>query len=90
MTDKTVTQHLADSAALAKTIADANALVVKLQGELNIARAAFELLAPWQHQRLDIGPLYGGAYERDQKPLKGDVICALHIKRINAVLGDRA
>jgi hypothetical protein len=90
MTDKNVKQHLAESDALAKMIGDANALVVHLQGELSIARAALENLAEWQHPKLRIGPLYGVAYDRDQKPMTGEAICALHVKRINALLGDRA
>lgn len=89
MTYKTVTQHLADSKALAQTIADANALVLKLQSELQIARQTLETLAVWAHPKMEIGPLYGPLYG-DKKSLTGAVICQIGVKRINEILGDRA
>ena len=89
MVNKTVADHLADSKALAQTISDANALVIKLNGELQLARSTFETLAAWAHPKLIIGPLYGALYG-EKASLTGDSICKLQIARINAVLGDRA
>lgn len=90
MTDKTVTQHLADSTALAQTIADANALVVKLQKQIQEDREIIALLGQWSHPRLTISPLYGPWVPRDTSGLTGEAIAKLAVGRINALLGDRA
>ena len=89
MTDKTVSQHLLDSKALAQTITDANALVLKLQSELQLARQTIETLGQWAHPKMEIGPLYGPVFG-DKKSLTGVVICKMQVTRINEVLGDRA
>lgn len=89
MTNKTVKDHLEASKALADTIADANALVIKLQKELQLARTTIETLGAWAHPKMIIGPLYGPIWG-DKVSLTGDVICKMQIERINSVLGDRA
>ena len=89
MTEKTVAEHLSDSKALAQTIADANALVIKLNYELQLARSTIETLSDWAHPRMEIGPLYGPLFG-DKKSLTGSALCKVQIARINAVLGDRA
>ena len=91
MANKSVSQHLADSKALAQTIADANALVIKLQAELQLARQTLETLGEWSHPKLVIGPLYGPLFrDGDAKNLTGQTICKMSVARINEVLGDRA
>ena len=90
MTDKTVFQHLADSTALAQTIADANALVVKLQKQIQEDRQIIELLGQWSHPKLNISPLYGTWVPRDTAGLTGEAIAKMAVSRINALLGDRA
>lgn len=90
MTDKTVTQHLADSAALAQTIANANALVVKLQKQIHEDREIIALLGQWSHPKLKISPIYGHWVPRDTSELTGEAIARLAVARINALLGDRA
>lgn len=90
MTDKTVHQHLADSAALAKTIADANALVLKLQKQIQEDRQVIELLGQWSHPKLKISPLYGVWVPSETSEATGEVVAKLAVARINALLGDRA
>jgi hypothetical protein len=90
MTDKTVAQHLADSAALSQTIADANALVIKLQKQIHEDREIIDLLGKWSHPKLKISPLYGPWVPRDINEATGEAISKISVARINALLGDRA
>ncbi len=89
-TDKTVTQHMSDCYAISKTIADANALVEKLQKQLQEARQIIEMLGGWSHPKLKISPLYGSWVPRETSELTGEAIAKIEVSRINALLGDRA
>ena len=84
----TVTEHLNNCKDITKTIADANALVVKLQAEFEVARRVFEALKPMQHPALRMSISYSPfdklANNAPEKFIDEE------ISRINQLLGDRA
>lgn len=87
---KTVAEHIQEADQIKKHVADANALVARLQKITAEARSTLEALkkfAPQEHFQIDIP--YHLRSERDSV---GSMLSILdrQIKGINAILGDRA
>lgn len=87
---KTVKEHMQDSDTVKKIIEDANALVGRLQKELNCARETMEKLTPYQHPLHRMDQPYHLRSERGNDPSAPASVIAAQVARINTLLGDRA
>lgn len=87
-TNITMVEHLNNSGALEKAIADGNAMAVKLAAELKSSRDAFERLEPQQHPKIHIDTGYDHNSGKTTQVQAQDYI-QRQIKRINDCLGDR-
>ena len=86
---KTVKEHFEACKQVSQVIDDANALLTKCKDELHRSRTILELLEPYQHPKLAV-PIPYMAWLTDEKSMPPSSLIALAIKRINALLGDRA
>lgn len=89
--NRTVQQHLQACAKMESLITDSNALLNRLSNMLQQSRSILEALREYQHPKMKMDLPYsyrrGDSNQRDICP--GDLI-DLHVKQINALLGDRA
>jgi hypothetical protein len=90
MTDTTVEAHIAASKAIITQLQTADALVVKLRDQLAEAREAINVLGEGAHPKLRLDIPYTMRPDRERTEATGRVLADMAIKRINAVLGDRA
>ena len=87
---KTVKDHIEASDRIIKTVNEANALVKKLRDRLEDIRSTLEALKPYQHDKLKMSmPCHLRAKEMPSE-LSPRRVIEQEIKRINAILGDRA
>lgn len=86
---KTVKEHFAACKQVSEVIDDANALLTKCRDELHKARMILEMIGPYQHPKLEVPIGYNG-WISDQKNMPPSTLIEIEIKRINALLGDRA
>lgn len=88
---KTVKEHLDASDQVAKQIKSADALVIRLKGELSAARATLDILSEYQHPkiRLEIPYHLRCDKNRDTKSCSPRDVIEVQIDRINELLGDR-
>lgn len=97
---KTVKEHFAACKQVSEVIDDANALLTKCRDELHKARIILEMIGPYQHPKLEVPIGCNGwisdqknmppGWISDEKYMPPSTLIEIEIKRINALLGDRA
>ncbi|MBT9385504.1 hypothetical protein KM176_16640 [Pseudooceanicola sp. CBS1P-1] len=85
----TLTSHMHDCKSIGEAIANANALLVKTQTELQHTREVLEMLREYQHPKLVIQTTYKH-WLTEEKALQPVKLIDAQIARINTLLGDRA
>lgn len=87
---KTVKEHTQEIDRVSAIIKDANALVLKLQAELAIARGTFEDLRAYQHPLHEMQIPYPFRKNNGPEKQKPANVIDTQISRINDLLGDKA
>ena len=92
MTPDNTKAHFENCKQVSQIVDDANALLTKVRDELFVARATLEALAAYQHPKLSMNMPNGIADSSNEreKPVPPAYVITRQIKRINAILGDRA
>ena len=89
--NRTVQQHLQACTKMESLITDSNALLNRLSNMLQQSRSILEALREYQHpkMKMDLPYSYRRSDSNQRDICPGDLI-DLHVKQINALLGDRA
>lgn len=87
---KTVKEHTEESDRVVEIVKNANALVLKLQSELGVARLTLEALSDYQHPLHKMNVPYAIKAGRDRDTDTPATVIRLQVGRINALLGDKA
>jgi hypothetical protein len=86
---KSVKDHLDNCRQIDQIVKDANALVMKLQSELSVARAVLDGLMEYQHPKLTMKVPFQMREQKEEAVVPARLI-QIEIERINSLLGDRA
>lgn len=88
---KTVKEHFEDCKDVSEIIDNANALLIKCQRELAMARALLDAIKPYQHEMLKMPAPYGwSSRTKNLGDCRPTSFIEEEIEAINNLLGDRA